>query len=81
MGAELMQPSTVVGTGGFLAHWDREFHRLQTPIVRYGLAVVSVMAAVGFCLPLQYYQLRDGAWHVLGGDQPAAAASSVKHVS
>jgi signal transduction histidine kinase len=59
MGADLMQPSTAVGAGRFLAHWDRDFHRLQTPIVRYGLAVVSVMAAVGFCLPLQYYQFRD----------------------
>jgi light-regulated signal transduction histidine kinase (bacteriophytochrome) len=34
-------------------------HTLKSPVARYGLAVVSVMAAVGFCLPLQYYQFRD----------------------
>jgi len=40
--ADLAQPSTDAGARRFLARWDRQFQSLQSPAVRYGLAIVSV---------------------------------------
>ena len=57
--ADLAQPSTDTGVRRFLARWDRQFQSLQTPVVRYGLAIVSVTVALGLSLALQYYQFRD----------------------
>ena len=56
--ADLAQPSTDAGAGRFLARWDRQFQSLQSPAVRYGLAIVSVAVALGLSLALQYYQFR-----------------------
>ena len=56
--ADLAQPSTDAGVRRFLARWDRQFQRLQSPVVRYGLAIVSVTVALGLSLALQYYQFR-----------------------
>ena len=55
---DLAQPSTDAGAGRFLARWDRQFQSLQSPAVRYGLAIVSVAVALGLSLALQYYQFR-----------------------
>jgi signal transduction histidine kinase len=57
--ADFAQPSTEGGARRFLARWDQKFQRLQSPVARYGLAIVSVAIAVGLSLPLQYYQFRD----------------------
>jgi K+-sensing histidine kinase KdpD len=56
--ADLAQPSTDAGARRFLARWDRQFQSLQSPAVRYGLAIVSVAVALGLSLALQYYQFR-----------------------
>ena len=42
-----------------LAHWTREFQRFQSPILRYGLSVVTVAIAVGVAFALQYCQFFD----------------------
>jgi K+-sensing histidine kinase KdpD len=56
--ANLAQSSTDAGVRRFLARWDRQFQSLQSPIVRYGLAIASVAVALGLSLALQYYQFR-----------------------
>jgi K+-sensing histidine kinase KdpD len=82
--ADLAQSSTDAGARRFLARRDRQFHSIQSPVVRYGLAVVSVVAALGLSLALQYYQFRGvevpvltlaialTAWY--GGNGPAVVA-------
>jgi signal transduction histidine kinase len=82
--ADLAQPSTDAGVGRFLARWDRQFQSLQSPVVRYGLAIVSVTVALGLSLALQHYQFRGVEVPVLtlaiavttwyAGNGPAAAA-------
>ena len=42
-----------------MAYWDSEFQRVQPPILRYGFAVVSVVAATAIALAIQEYQFRD----------------------
>jgi signal transduction histidine kinase len=42
-----------------MAYWDSEFQRVRSPILSYGLAVVSVMAATAVALAIQEYQFRD----------------------
>jgi signal transduction histidine kinase len=42
-----------------LVRWNLEFHRVRSPILRYGFAVVCVAIAFGLALISQYYQLRD----------------------
>jgi signal transduction histidine kinase len=42
-----------------LAHWNQEFQRIHSPILRYGFSVVSVAVALGVALALQYYRFRD----------------------
>src|ERR1700751_2130641 len=44
---------------GILAHWDIESQRLRSPILRYGLSIVSVAIALGLPLVMQYIQFRD----------------------
>jgi K+-sensing histidine kinase KdpD len=56
--ADLGQPSTDAGARRFLARWDQQFQSLQSPTVRYGLAIVSVAIALGLSLGLQHYQFR-----------------------
>ena len=56
--ADLAQPSTDANARRFLARWDRQLRSLQSPIVRYGSAIVSVAVALGLSLALQYYQFR-----------------------
>ena len=56
--ADLAQPSTDACVRRFLARWDRQLQSLQSPVVRYGLAIVSVAVALGLSLALQYYQFR-----------------------
>ena len=63
--ADFAQPSTEGGPWRFLARWDQRFQRLQSPIARYGLAIVSVAIALGLSLPLQYYEFRDVAVPIL----------------
>src|SRR6516162_9129398 len=64
--ADLAQPSTDTGVRRFLARWDRQFQSLQSPVVRYGLAIASVTVALGLSLALQYYQFRGVEVPVLG---------------
>src|SRR5580700_7659599 len=59
--ADFAQPPVDGGAWRLLAHWDRKFHRLQSPLARYGLAVVSVAVALSLSLLLQNYQFRDAA--------------------
>ncbi|HEY6735508.1 MAG TPA: ATP-binding protein [Roseiarcus sp.] len=42
-----------------MAYWNREFQRIDSPILRYGFSVVSVAIALGGAFALQYYQFRD----------------------
>ena len=42
-----------------MAYWDSEFQRVRSPILRYGLAVVSVVIATAVSLLIQEYQFRD----------------------
>ena len=42
-----------------MAYWDSEFQRVQSPILRYGFAVVSVVVATAVALAIQEYQFRD----------------------
>jgi K+-sensing histidine kinase KdpD len=42
-----------------MAHWDSEFQRVRSPILRYGFAVVSVVVATAVALAIQEYQFRD----------------------
>jgi signal transduction histidine kinase len=50
---------TGVGIRGTLARWDLESQRIRSPILRYGLSVVSVTIGLGLALVLQYYRFRD----------------------
>ena len=51
--------STGVGARLTLARWNIESHGIRSPILRYGLSVVSVAIGVGLALMLQHYQFRD----------------------
>jgi K+-sensing histidine kinase KdpD len=42
-----------------LAYWNREFQRIDSPILRYGFSAVSVAIALGAAFALQHYQFRD----------------------
>jgi signal transduction histidine kinase len=50
---------TGVGIRGTLARWDLESQRIRSPILRYGLSVVSVAIGLGLALTVQYYHFRD----------------------
>jgi signal transduction histidine kinase len=81
---DLVQPSTNADAQRFLARWDQKLQRLQSPVARYGLAIVSVAVAMGLSLVLRYYQFRDVEVAVLtlaiavttwyAGNGPAATA-------
>lgn len=81
---DLAQTSTNADVWRFLARWDREFRSLRSPVARYGLAVVSVVVAIGLSLVLNYYEFRDVEVPVLtlaiavttwyAGNGPAATA-------
>ena len=67
-----------------MAYWDSEFQRVQSPILRYGFAVVSVVVATAVALAIQEYEFRDVELPVLvlviglvtwyAGTGPAAVA-------
>src|SRR5215472_1334597 len=42
-----------------LARWNEESHRIRSPILRYGLSVVSVAIGLGLALALQHYRFHD----------------------
>ena len=42
-----------------MAHWDSEFQRIRSLVLRYGFAVVSVVIATAVALAFQEYQFRD----------------------
>ena len=42
-----------------MAYWSDEFQRIQSPILRYGFAAVSVAITTAVPLALQKYQFRD----------------------
>src|ERR1700746_3863083 len=48
-----------VGVRQTLARWNLESQRIRSPILRYGLSVVSVAIGLALALTLQYYQFRD----------------------
>jgi signal transduction histidine kinase len=50
---------TGVGIRETLARWNEESQRIRSPILRYGLSVVSVAIGLGLALALQYYHFRD----------------------
>jgi K+-sensing histidine kinase KdpD len=51
--------STHVGVRRSLTHWNREFQRIDSPILRYAFSAVSVAIASGVAFALQHYQFRD----------------------
>src|SRR6516225_3595219 len=51
--------STGAGLKRTLARWNLESQRIRSPILRYGLSVVSVAIGLGLALTLQYYEFRD----------------------
>jgi K+-sensing histidine kinase KdpD len=57
--AKLAQPPTDAGAKRALAHWHRELQSLHSPVLRYALAIVSFVIALGSALTLQYYHYRD----------------------
>jgi signal transduction histidine kinase len=63
--ADLMPPMTYASARRFSAHWHRGFQVLQSPVARYGLAVVSVAVAVGVSLLLRYYQFGEVALPII----------------
>jgi len=42
-----------------MAYWDSEFQRVRSPILRYGLAIVSVVISTAVALMIQEFQFRD----------------------
>src|ERR1700726_3284497 len=56
---ELAEGPAHVAVRRSLAYWDREFQRIDSPILRYGFSVVSVAIALGAAFALQHYQFRD----------------------
>ena len=42
-----------------MAYWSDEFDRAQSPILRYGLAVVLLAVSIAVALALQAYEFRD----------------------
>jgi signal transduction histidine kinase len=44
-----------------VAYWDSEFQRVRSPVLRYGLAVLSVGTATAIALGIQKYQFHDVA--------------------
>jgi signal transduction histidine kinase len=42
-----------------MAYWDSEFQKVRSPILRYGIAVVSVAVATALALTIQELQFRD----------------------
>jgi signal transduction histidine kinase len=48
-----------VGVTRTMVHWDLNFQRDRSPILRYGFSVVSVAIALGLALTLQYYEFRE----------------------
>ena len=53
------EESIGVGVRGTLARWNLESQRIGSPILRYGLSIVSVAIGLALALTLQYYQFRD----------------------
>ena len=51
--------STGVEARRTLARWNIKSHGIRSPILRYGLSVVSVAIGLGLALTLQYHQFRD----------------------
>src|ERR1700746_151193 len=48
-----------VGVRETRPRWNLESQRIRSPILRYGLSVVSVAIGLGLALTLQYYEFRD----------------------
>jgi len=42
-----------------MARWNEESQRIRSPILRYGLSVVSVAIGLGLALALQHYRFHD----------------------
>src|SRR3984957_445726 len=56
---ELVEAPTYAGAKRGLAHWNQEFQRIHSPILRYGFSVVSVTIAFAVAFALQHYRFRD----------------------
>src|ERR1700684_1748286 len=56
---ELAEGPTRAGVRRSLAYWNQEFQRIHSPILGYGLSVVSVAIALGVALALQRFQFHD----------------------
>jgi signal transduction histidine kinase len=54
-----------VGARRSLAYWNQEFHRINSPILRYGFSVVSVAIALGVALALRQYEFRETGLPIL----------------
>jgi signal transduction histidine kinase len=50
---------TNLGVRQTLARWNLESQRIRSPILRYGLSVVSIAIGLGLALTLQYYKFHD----------------------
>ena len=48
-----------------MAYWDSEFQRVRSPVLRYGIAVASVVVATAVAFVIQEYQFRDVGLPVL----------------
>jgi K+-sensing histidine kinase KdpD len=53
------ESSTGAGERLTLKPWKLELHRIRSPMLRYGFAVVSVALGLGLALLFQYSQFRD----------------------
>jgi signal transduction histidine kinase len=55
----LAEGPTHVGVRRRLSHWNQEFQRIHSPILRYGFSVVSVAIALGVAFAVQHYQSHE----------------------
>jgi signal transduction histidine kinase len=55
---DLAEGPTNVGVRRILAYWNKQLHRADAPILRYGFSVVCVAIALGLALILQYNRFR-----------------------
>jgi signal transduction histidine kinase len=56
---EIAEGPTFSGVRRSLADVNQEFHRIHSPILRYGFSVVSVAIALGVAFALHHYQFDD----------------------
>jgi signal transduction histidine kinase len=59
MMTELAQGPAYTGMGRRMAHWNQEFQKIHSPVLRYGFSVLSVVIALGVALALKDEQFHN----------------------